>query len=81
MTYNNLNNIIKSQSQPEYLSDSTQFQSDNPQIDFTHYNSNNQFIIFSYITDHWPTLINLLQSNNINFHHLHDEFDNPFIII
>ena len=80
-TYNHLNNILKSQTQIEYLSDSTQFQIDNPQIDFSEFNKNNEFIIYSYITEHYPTLKNLLYMNHINFTELLDEFDNEFIII
>ena len=63
-SYNQLNNLLKSQTQIEYLSDSTNFQSENSQIDFTDFNKNNEFIIYSYITDHFPTLINILKSNN-----------------
>mgnify|MGYP000025970183 CR=1 FL=1 len=80
-TYNQLNNLLKSQTQIEYLSDSTNFQSDNPSIDFTHFNKNNKFIIYSYITDHFPTLINILKSNNIKYTLLTDEYNLDFIII
>ena len=45
-TYKQLNNLLKSQTQIEYLSDSTNFQSDNPSIDFTHFNKN--YYIFLY---------------------------------
>ena len=80
-TYNQLNNLLKSQTQIEFLSDSTQFQIDNNQIDFTKYNNNNEFIIYSYITDHYPTLIQILNNNKIKYTELHDEFNNEFIII
>jgi len=70
-TYKQLNN----------LSDSENFQSENKQIDFTDFNKNNEFIIYSYITDHFPTLINILKSNNIKYTLLSDEFDTDFIII
>ncbi len=80
-TYKQLNNLLKSQTQIEYLSDSTNFQSENPQIDFSDFNKNNEFIIYSYITDHFPTLINILKSNNIKYTLLSDEFDTDFIII
>ena len=36
-SYNKLNNLLKSQTQIEYLSDSENFQSENKQIDFTEY--------------------------------------------
>jgi len=81
MTYSKLNSLIKNQTQPEYLSDSTQFQIDNPQIDFSKYNKQNKFIIYSYITDHFPTVINILKSNKIKYTLLTDEFNNDFIII
>ena len=80
-TYKQLNNLLKSQTQIEYLSDSTNFQNENDQIDFTKYNQQNEFIIYSYITDHFPTLINILKSNNIKYTLLSDEFDTDFIII
>ena len=80
-SYNQLNNLLKSQTQIEYLSDSTNFQSDNKSIDFTDFNKNNEFIIYSYITDHFPTLINILKSNNIKYTLLTDEFNTDFIII
>lgn len=80
-SYNKLNNLLKSQTQIEYLSDSENFQSENEQIDFTDFNKNNEFIIYSYITDHFPTLINILKSNNIKYTLLTDEFDTDFIII
>ena len=80
-TYKQLNNLLKSQTQIEYLSDSTNFQLDNPSIDFTDFNKNNQFIIYSYITDHFPTLINILDFNNIKYTLLTDEFNQDFIII
>ena len=80
-TYNHINNIIKSQTQLEYLEDSENFQSENDQIDFTEYNKNNQFIIYSYITENWYELRNLLNLNHINYTELLDEFDNEFIII
>ena len=80
-SYNKLNNLLKSQTQIEYLSDSTQFQIDNSQIDFTKYNNTNEFIIYSYITDHYPTLIKILNSNKIEYTELFDEFNNEFIII
>jgi len=80
-SYNKLNNLLKSQTQIEYLSDSENFQSENKQIDFTDFNKNNEFIIYSYITEHFPTLINILKSNNIKYTLLNDEFENDFIII
>ena len=80
-TYNQINNIIKSQTQLEYLEDSENFQSENDQIDFTEYNKNNKFIIYSYITENWYELRNLLNINHINYTELLDEFDNEFIII
>ena len=80
-TYNQINNIIKSQTQLEYLEDSENFQSENDQIDFTKYNKNNKFIIYSYITENWYELRNLLNINHINYTELLDEFDNEFIII
>ena len=80
-TYKQLNNLLKSQTQIEYLSDSTNFQLDNPSIDFTNFNKNNKFIIYSYITDHFPTLINILDFNNIKYTLLTDEFNLDFIII
>ena len=80
-TYNHINNIIKSQTQLEYLEDSENFQSENDQIDFTEYNKNNKFIIYSYITENWYELRNLLNINHINYTELLDEFDNEFIII
>ena len=80
-TYNQINNIIKSQTQLEYLEDSENFQSENDQIDFTEYNKNNKFIIYSYITENWYELRNLLNLNHIPYTELLDEFDNEFIII
>ena len=80
-TYNQINNIIKSQTQLEYLEDSENFQSENDQSDFTEYNKNNKFIIYSYITENWYELRNLLNINHINYTELLDEFDNEFIII
>ena len=80
-TYKQLNNLLKLQTQIEYLSDSENFQSENSQIDFTDFNKNNEFIIYSYITDHYPTVINILNNNKIKYTELLDEFDNEFIII
>ena len=80
-TYKQLNNLLKSQTQIEYLSDSENFQSENKQIDFTDFNKNNEFIIYSYITDHYPTVINILNNNKIKYTELLDEFNNEFIII
>ena len=80
-TYKQLNNLLKSQTQIEYLSDSENFQSENSQIDFSDFNKNNEFIIYSYITDHYPTVINILNNNKIKYTELLDEFDNEFIII
>lgn len=80
-TYNQINNIIKNHTQLEYLEDSENFQSENDQIDFTQYNKNNKFIIYSYITENWYEMRNLLNLNNINYTELLDEFDNSFIII
>ena len=80
-TYKQLNNLLKLQTQIEYLSDSENFQSENTQIDFTDFNKNNEFIIYSYITDHYPTVINILNNNKIKYTELLDEFDNEFIII
>ena len=80
-TYKQLNNLLKSQTQIEYLSDSEQFQLDNNQIDFSEFNKNNEFIIYSYITDHYPTVINILNNNKIKYTELLDEFNNEFIII
>ena len=80
-TYNQINNIIKNHTQLEYLEDSENFQSENDQIDFTEYNKNNKFIIYSYITENWYEMRNLLNLNNINYTELLDEFDNSFIII
>ena len=80
-TYNQLNNLLKLQTQIEFLSDSEQFQIDNEQIDSTEFNKNNEFIIYSYITDHYPTVINILNNNKIKYTELHDEFNNEFIII
>ena len=80
-TYNQINNIIKNHTQLEYLEDSENFQSENDQIDFTEYNKNNKFIIYSYITEDWYEMRNLLNLNHINYTELHDEFDNSFIII
>ena len=53
----------------------------NVQFDFTKYNKQNEFIIYSYITDHFPTLINILKSNDIKYTLLTDEFNTDFIII
>ena len=80
-SYNKLNNLLKLQTQIEYLSDSENFQSENEQIDFTDFNKNNEFIIYSYITDHFPTVINILNNNKIKYTLLTDEFDTDFIII
>ena len=80
-TYKQLNNLLKLQTQIEYLSDSEQFQLDNKQIDFSEFNKNNEFIIYSYITDHYPTVINILNNNKIKYTELLDEFNNEFIII
>jgi hypothetical protein len=80
MTYNKLNDLIHTQSQPEYLSDCDQFKSDNPHIDFTQY-SDDSYIIFSYITDQWSELRSILYMNHIPFTELLDEFDESFIIV
>jgi len=80
-TYNQINNIIKNHTQLEYLEDSENFQSENDQIDFTQYNKNNKYIIYSYITENWYEMRNLLNLNKINYTELLDEFDNSFIII
>ena len=80
-SYNHIQNIIKSHTQLEYLEDSENFQSENKQIDFTEYNKNNKFIIYSYITDDWYEMRNLLILNHINYTELLDEFNNSFIII
>ena len=80
-SYNHIQNIIKSHTQLEYLEDSENFQSENSQIDFTDFNKNNEFIIYSYITEDWYEMRNLLILNHINYTELVDEFNNSFIII
>ena len=79
MTYNKLNNIIKSQTQPEYIEDCGQFFEDNGLSPDTF--SDNEFIIFSEQCDHYPTAVKLLEDANVP-HQIHlDEWDYEYIII
>ncbi len=79
MNYNKLISILPDQSELHYISDSTQFFSDN-NLNITDYNDY-KYILFEYTIDYLPDTINSLTSNNIDFKIETDELNLKYILI
>ena len=79
MTYNKLNSILPTDSEINYISDSTQFFLDN-NLNINDYKQY-KFILFEYTTDYLPDTINSLESNNINYKIEKDYLDLKYILI
>ena len=78
LKYNQLNKILKNNSEIHYIIDSDNFFEEN-NIDMSKF-KNNTFILFEYTTN-WPETINLLNTNNIKYSIHTDELDLNYIII
>jgi hypothetical protein len=78
LKYNQLNKILKNNSEIHYIIDSENFFDEN-NINMSKF-KNNTFILFEYTTN-WPETIQLLKQNNINYSIHTDELDLQFIII
>ena len=78
LKYNQLNKILKNNSEINYIIDSDIFFEEN-NIDMSKF-KNNKFILFEYTTN-WNETIQLLKQNNINYSIHTDELDLDYIII
>ena len=78
LKYNQLNKILKDNSEIHYIIDSDNFFEEN-NIDMSKF-KNNTFILFEYTTN-WPETIQLLKQNNINYSIHTDELELNYIII
>jgi len=78
LKYNQLNKILKDNSEIHYIIDSENFFEEN-NIDMSKF-KNNTFILFEYTTN-WPETIELLNKNNIKYSIHTDELDLNYIII
>ena len=78
LKYNQLNKILKNNSEINYIIDSEIFFEEN-NIDQSKF-KNNKFILFEYTTN-WPETIELLNKNNIKYSIHTDELDLDYIII
>ena len=78
LKYNQLNKILKNNSEINYIIDSEIFFDEN-NIDQSKF-KNNKFILFEYTTN-WPETIELLNKNNIKYSIHTDELDLDYIII
>ena len=78
LKYNQLNKILKNNSEIHYIIDSDNFFEEN-NIDMSKF-KNNTFILFEYTTN-WPETIELLNTNNIKYSIHTDELDLNYIII
>lgn len=78
LKYNQLNKILKDNSEIHFIIDSDNFFEEN-NIDMSQF-KNNTFILFEYTTN-WPETIELLNKNNIKYSIHTDELDLNYIII
>jgi hypothetical protein len=78
LKYNQLNKILKNNSEIHYIIDSENFFEEN-NININKF-KHNKFILFEYTTN-WPETIQLLKQNNINYTIHTDELDLNYIII
>jgi hypothetical protein len=78
MTYNNLINKLPTDSELHYISDSTNFFSDN-NLNISDYSAY-KYILFEYTTD-MPETISALISNNIDYKIETDEWNLDYILI
>ena len=78
LKYNQLNKILKNNSEIHYIIDSENFFDEN-NININKF-KHNKFILFEYTTN-WPETIQLLNKNNINYTIHTDELDLQYIII
>lgn len=78
MNYSKLQSILPND-EIHYISDCDQFFSDN-NISPSKF-SNNNYILFEYTIECLPETIEILNTNNIKFTQLTDEFDLDYIII
>ena len=78
LKYNQLNKILKDNSEIHYIIDSENFFDEN-NINMSKF-KNNTFILFEYTTN-LPETIKLLKQNNINYSIHTDELDLDYIII
>jgi hypothetical protein len=78
LKFNQLNKILKNNSEIHYIIDSENFFDEN-NINMSKF-KNNTFILFEYTTN-WPETIQLLNTNNIKYSIHTDELDLDYIII
>tara|TARA_A100000172_G_scaffold77250_1_gene61422 strand:+ start:738 stop:986 length:249 start_codon:yes stop_codon:yes gene_type:complete len=78
LKYNQLNKILKDNSEIHYIIDSDNFFEEN-NINMSKF-KNNTFILFEY-TSNWYTTLQLLTNNNIKYSIHTDELDLNYIII
>ena len=78
LKFNQLNKILKNNSEIHYLTDCDIFLEDN-NLNISDF-KNNKFILFEYTTN-WPETIQLLNTNNIKYSIHTDELDLNYIII
>ena len=78
LKYNQLNKILKDNSEIHYIIDSENFFDEN-NINMSKF-KNNTFILFEY-TSNWYTTLQLLTNNNIEYSIHTDELDLNYIII
>lgn len=78
LKYNQLNKILKDNSEIHYIIDSENFFDEN-NINMSKF-KNNTFILFEY-TSNWYTTLQLLNKNNIDYSIHTDELDLNYIII
>ena len=78
LKYNQLNKILKNNSEIHYIADSEIFFEEN-NIDMSKF-KNNTFILFEYTSNFYTTL-QLLNKNNIDYSIHTDELDLDYIII
>ena len=82
LNFKTINNLIKNNSELHYISDCTEFISDNDintktQLSFL----TSEFIMFENTTQNWNELIETLNSNNIEFTEDIDELNLSFITV
>jgi hypothetical protein len=78
LKFNQLNKILKNNSEIHYIIDSENFFDEN-NINMSKF-KHNTFILFEYTTN-WPETIQLLNTNNIKYSIHTDELDLDYIII
>ena len=78
LKYNQLNKILKDNSEIHYIIDSEVFFEEN-NIDMNKF-KHNKFILFEYTTN-WSDTLELLNKNNIEYSIYTDELDLNYIII